>query len=195
MEEYKKSAIKGLQKLEQIEFDLQQGATYFSITRLVVLKKLCKNKIARHNFAKYLCERTYKACIGSKSIRENMKSLIGEALQLMELVVVHNEKTGKPGYPNQSKKKLETIYNELIAYQNQTRSGHYGIQIRTIINMNLFMIELGIKCFLFEEEDTGYEIGKHYSEKYNTKYGTGLIPESLANVQDIVAFWKSYLNA
>ena len=65
----------------------------------------------------------------------------------------------------------------------------------TITNMNLFIVELGIKCFLFEDERAGYELGRQYSEKYNASYGTGLIPESLSNVQNIVRFWKNYLNS
>ena len=195
MDEYKKSAKKGLQKLEQIEVDLQQGETYLSITRLIVLKKLCKNQIAKRHFAKCLCDITYKACKGDKSIGKNMKSLIEQTLQLMESILVHNGKYGKPDYPNQLKKKIELIYNELTNYQNQTRSGHYGIQIRTITNMNLFIVELGIKCFLFEDERAGYELGRHFSEKYNASYGTGLIPESLSNVQNIIRFWKNYLNS
>jgi len=185
MEEYKKSSLKGLQKLKQIEVDLLHGETYLSITRLIVLKKLCKNPDARHNFAKYISDKAYKVCIGDKNIGEEMKSLVKEALQLIETIIVHNK---------QSKKKLETIYKKLIAYQNQTRSGHYGIQIRTINNNNLFLIELGIKCFLFDDESSGYEIGKHYTEKYNARYGTGLIPESLPFVHDIIEFWKKYLN-
>ncbi len=185
MEEYKKSAIKGLQKLKQIEVDLQHGETYFSITRLLVLKKLCKNPDARHNFAKFLCCRTYKACKIDKNITKEMKSIVEESLKQMEMLITNNKL---------SKKKLETIYNQLIAYQNQTRSGHFGVQIRTINNNNIFIIEHGIKCFLNEDERSGYEAGRHYSERYNSRYGTGLIPESLPFVKDIVEFWKNYLN-
>lgn len=186
MEEYKKSALKGLQKLKQIEVDLRQEKTYFSITRLLVLKKLCRNPDARHNFAKYICDKTYKACMGDKNIGADVKPLVKDALQLMETQIVHNK---------QAKKKLEMIYRRLIAYQNHTRSGHFGIQIRTINNNNLFIIELGIKCFLFDDESAGYEIGKHYCEKYNARYGTGLIPDSLPYVKDIVGFWTGYLNS
>lgn len=94
-----------------------------------------------------------------------------------------------------SKKKLEMIYHKLINYQNQTRSGHYGTIIRTINKNNLFTIELGIKCFLDEDERSGYELGRQYSERYNPSYGTGLIPESLPFVKDIVEFWKKHLNS
>lgn len=186
MEVDKKSSLKSLQKLKQIEVDLLQGETYFSITRLIVLKKLCKNPDARYNFAKYISDKAYKAYIRDKNIGTDMKSLVKEALQLMEMVIVNNK---------QSKKKLETILNKLIAYQNQTRSGHFGVQIRTINNNNLFLIELGIKCFLFDDESAGYEIGKNYAEKYNARYGTGLIPDSLPFVKDILEFWKNYLNS
>ncbi len=186
MEEYKKPALKGLQKLKQIETDLQQEKRYFSITRLLVLKKLCKNPDARHNFAKSLCDKTYLLCKKDKSITNEMKSLVEESMQQMDKIIANNKL---------SRKKLETIYDKLIAYQNHTRSGHFGIQIRTINNNNLFLIELGIKCFLVDDERSGYEIGRNYSERYNARYGTGLIPESLPYVKDIVGFWTGYLNS
>ena len=38
----------------------------------------------------------------------------------------------------------------------------------------------------------GYELAKHYAERYNPSYGTGLIPESAPLVEDIANFWCGY---
>lgn len=193
MKKNKHTAIKSLQKLEQIEFDLMQGATCFSITRLVVLKKLCKDRIARHCFAKYLCNKAFHAYKRNKNSGETINTAIVESLHLMDLII-ENEKSGNLNYPAPLRAKLKAHYYKLITYQNQTRRGHFGTQIRTITNMNLFRIELCIKSFLFDDEKIGYEMGRHYSEKYQPAYGTGLIPDSLPYIQDIVRFWKEYLN-
>jgi hypothetical protein len=33
------------------------------------------------------------------------------------------------------------------------------------------------------------QAARHYAERYNPRYGTGLIPESASAVDDIAAFW------
>jgi hypothetical protein len=38
----------------------------------------------------------------------------------------------------------------------------------------------------------GYRIAREYSERYNPRYGTGLIPESAPMVEDIADFWCQY---
>jgi hypothetical protein len=38
----------------------------------------------------------------------------------------------------------------------------------------------------------GYELAKHYAERYNPSYGTGLIPESAPLLEDIANFWCGY---
>jgi hypothetical protein len=38
----------------------------------------------------------------------------------------------------------------------------------------------------------GYRIARQYAERYNPRYGTGLIPESAPIVADIADFWCQY---
>ena len=36
----------------------------------------------------------------------------------------------------------------------------------------------------------GYHVAREYAERYNSSYGTGLLPESAPMVEDIVNFWN-----
>jgi hypothetical protein len=38
----------------------------------------------------------------------------------------------------------------------------------------------------------GYRVAKEYAERYEPRYGTGLIPESAPLVQEIAEFWCRY---
>jgi hypothetical protein len=40
--------------------------------------------------------------------------------------------------------------------------------------------------------DWGYHLARQYAERYNSRYGTGLIPESAPMVEDIADFWCQY---
>jgi hypothetical protein len=40
--------------------------------------------------------------------------------------------------------------------------------------------------------DWGYRLARQYAERYNSRYGTGLILESAPLVEDIADFWCQY---
>ena len=40
--------------------------------------------------------------------------------------------------------------------------------------------------------EPGLPLGTDYAERYDPRYGTGLIPESAPLVMDIVDFWYDY---
>jgi len=59
--------------------------------------------------------------------------------------------------------------------------------------MKILMIEEAIDCFLDNDDPkTGYTLARTYTEKYEPGYGTGLIPESLDYLTDIIKYWKGY---
>jgi len=40
----------------------------------------------------------------------------------------------------------------------------------------------------------GYKLAKSYAEKYNARFGSGLIPESLEYLKNINYYWTDYLD-
>src|SRR2546428_9269429 len=46
--------------------------------------------------------------------------------------------------------------------------------------------------FYFFASPWGYRLARQYAERYNARYGTGLIPESAPLVEDIADFWCQY---
>ncbi len=56
------------------------------------------------------------------------------------------------------------------------------------------LIEYALSCLLqpTASADWGYHLARQYAERYNSRYGTGLIPESAPMVEDIADFWCQY---
>ena len=55
------------------------------------------------------------------------------------------------------------------------------------------IIEEALACFLNPDDPRkAYDLARSYAEKYNSSYGSGLIPESLAYLRDIIYFWENY---
>ena len=108
--------------------------------------------------------------------------------QIFQVEVVHTLKN--PGEKNQSA--LIKLLEKVQAVQNKTRSGPYGNVIRTIESTDVLVIEDSIHCMLYADDASywTYKLARDYTERYNSRYGTGLIPESIPMLEEIISFWK-----
>ena len=60
-----------------------------------------------------------------------------------------------------------------------------------IHSREVLVAETALECILnpFASSDLGYLLARWYAERYNSRYGTGLIPESAPMMEDIAEFW------
>ena len=183
-----------IRKLDEVVCALKEGnETYFSITKLTSIKSLCKNPGIAAQLAFYLSMLTLKK-VNSSSCPdytvptdwERYKKLISRSVSLM------NEFMKDRGETNQSS--LRNMLKQVQEVQNETRRGHYGSVIRTIHSIDLLVIEDSICCMLYPDNVSyiAYKLAKNYTEKYNPRYGTGLVPESAPLLEDILSFWKKF---
>ena len=88
---------------------------------------------------------------------------------------------------------LWSIFPKLQQVQGQ-RDGPYGALLIIVHNRYVFLVESALRCLLYPEMSSrlGYELARNYAERYNPRYGTGLIPESAPLVEDITNFWCQY---
>lgn len=181
-----------IEKLIQIEEDLIREKTSFNITRLLVLKSLCKDYKAKCHFGRYLTEITFTNEKLKKG-KKNDQELFRKPLEIMNEIL--EDKDDRKEFKI-SKKAKDNLYDELMklrTLQSQGRRGPFGAWIRYINNWNLLILENGIECFLQKEDlKIGYEIARSYVQKYDSRYGTGLIPASLPFLKNVTIFWKEY---
>jgi hypothetical protein len=77
------------------------------------------------------------------------------------------------------------------SYQTYSGEQIWGHPLRTIHSNEVLTIEDALLCITqpWAAPYWAYQTAKDYAERYNPRYGTGLIPESLPLLDDIIAFW------
>src|SRR5262244_920826 len=183
--------IPKIRQLATIARELREGAS-FNITRLTTLKSLCEDATAAARFAVHLAQLTYrrmqeKACPFHLDPQqwEYYKQVVDEAIRQMQRYVEE---------PSEEAADLVRAWlSDVRAIQNTYRNQAWG-PVRIIHSTEVLLIEYALSCLLqpTASADWGYHLARQYAERYNSRYGTGLIPESAPLVDDIADFWCQY---
>lgn len=166
-------------KLVKIAEDLRSGRD-FSITRLTVLKALCEDPVAAARFGQHLTNRVKGKA--AKRYRPLIDRAIGE---------IRRQLKSPSAPPGQS---AFAALHALEEAQKQRKRLKWA-DVRIIHSNEALLAECALRCVTRPRESAhwGYQLARHYAEKYDPRYGTGLIPASAAAVQEIAAFWNRYL--
>src|SRR5438552_2207547 len=180
-----------IRQLTTIARELREGAS-FNIARLTTLKSLCEDATAAVRFALHLAQLTYrrmqeKACPFHLDPQqwEYYKQVVDEAIRQMQRSIEQ---------PTQEAADLVRAWlSDVRAIQNTYRNQAWG-PVRIIHSTEVLLIEYALSCLLqpTASADWGYHLARQYAEWYNSRYGTGLIPESAPMVEDIADFWCQY---
>src|SRR5215471_1014101 len=183
--------IPKIRQLATIARELCEGAS-FNITRLTTLKSLCEDATAAVGFAVRLAQLTYRrmqeqACPFHLDPQqwEYYKQVMDEAIRQMERYVEE---------PSEEAADLVRAWlSDVRAIQNTYRNQAWG-PVRIIHSTEVLLIEYVLSCLLqpTAPADWGYHLARQYAERYNSRYGTGLIPESAPLVEDMADFWCQY---
>ncbi len=184
--------LKKIQKLSQMAQELYDGK-WFNITRLTVLKSMCENPEIAAQFVLYLAKITQEKMeeekqkyIGPKKWSQHKKLAKRAILQMEKYLAGDMDKEEGP---------LRIVWMEIKELQNEHEKQRWG-PVRLIESPETLIVEKALECVLSPENSShcGYHVGREYAERYDPRYGTGLIPESAPLVEDIVNFWKQYLD-
>lgn len=186
-----KATISRISKLAEIAQELREGKR-FEITRLTRIKALCEETQAAADFAIYIARLTWDEMkdaecpsnLAPEDWAEHRK-LVSDALSRMESYM-ESPDSGK-------RSALWSIFPKLQQVQGQ-RDGPYGALLIIVHNRYVFLVESALRCLLYPEMSSrlGYELARNYAERYDSLYGTGLIPHSASFVEDIANFWCQY---
>jgi len=188
MNEVPATTVKKLRTLAQIATDLRQGKD-FNITRLTMLKSLCSDPDAAAQFALYLAKKTQQAMKrpgGSQSKeQQRYQRLVGSAVRQMAKHL--KEET------TETKSSLNDLLSEIQGVQDQYENQRWG-SVRIIKSRELLVVETALECVLrpWGSSILGYHLARQYAERYDSRYGTGLIPKSAPMAEDIAEFWGRY---
>jgi len=113
------------------------------------------------------------------------KQVVDTALQAMQRYV--EQPTPQTTNP------LWGLQSQVRALQDRYENQAWG-PVRIIESTEVLLIEYALSCLLqpTASGDWDYRLARQYAERYNSRYGTGLIPESAPLVEDIADFWCQY---
>jgi hypothetical protein len=180
-----------IRRLAQVAAELREGGS-FTITRLTTLKSLCEDSKAAAQFALYLAKQTYQnmqaqkcpSHLDAKTWRA-YQGLVAKTLDQMEAYVEEPSE--------QATRALWAVQAEVRGVQNTYKQHQWG-PVRVIQSSEVLLVEYALSCLLqpHASAEWSYRIAREYAERYNSRYGTGLIPESAPMVEDIADFWCQY---
>ena len=178
-------ARKKVEKLEEIAGELRRGKD-FSITRLTILKGLCEDRRAAGEFALFL----------ARKAQERLKE--GEAPDRYRKLVDRAVKEMKPylaGPTGERKDRLYTLLREMQSEQDEHKNIAWG-SVRLIKSMDLLVAEKCLRAVLRPDESPQwlYQAARDYCERYDSRFGTGLIPSSAPMVEEVADFWRKTIN-
>lgn len=118
---------------------------------------------------------------------EGLKTLVSTGVQAMQRYL--NEPMPE------ALSALRAARSALEASQNQYQHQAWG-PVRLIESREAVLVEDAIACLLFpsQSSDWGYRLARDYAERYDPRYGTGLIPQSALAVEEIAVFWRETLH-
>lgn len=95
----------------------------------------------------------------------------------------------------EGKRKDRKVLEDIKKYQNTYKSMKWG-SARIIQSEELLVIEKALEIAMddYMISKRCYEIARDYCETYNSKYGTGLTPDSLSRLREVYQFWKHESN-
>lgn len=186
-----KPVLSRVRKLAQIARDLSEGAN-FSITRLTTLKSLCEDPEVAAHFAVCLANHTSRRISEMSSPLHLSNSEWTMHNELLERAV---ERLGSyvEGPTDPKREELRELLRELESVNSEYKSAPFGM-VRIIRDKNVLIVENAVQCVISSHSapSRAYHLARDYAERYDPRYGTGLIPESAPLVIDIVDFWCDY---
>jgi hypothetical protein len=169
-----------IRKFADMTEALRRGQ-HFEITRLTSLKGLCEDPGAARSFALFLAVHARKIAEEKKATKR-VKELMDKAIPEMKSYLDDPTK--------ERKERLYDLLREIVEEQDEHKRISWG-QVRIVHSMELVVVENALKSILWDHEAPFwlYQAARDYAERYDSRYGTGLIPASAPMMREIADFW------
>ena len=180
-----------LRKLAHMASELRRGRS-FTITRLTTIKSFCTDPDAATRFAVFLAQQA-QAALEQRPRPEHLPEERWATYRRLTAEALHAMDTYLPARTEAGSRELYDLRRALEQLQNQHQSIPFGVA-RVIENQQALIVETALRIVLAPSNaaEWGYQLARMYAERYDSRYGTGLIPDSAQAVETIVDFWCRY---
>jgi DNA-binding MarR family transcriptional regulator len=194
-----RETLQKIRKLAQLPQEARRRQFAVSVTRLTVLKSLCRQPDVANRFVTFLARKTLERVEQGKHRSSRPRG----ATDLAHREMMSEALAGMQAWQRRPSEKLRQELRDLLrrmrAEQNEYKNIPWGAA-RIIRDWELLLFEHALQCLLRSPHEAGhwaYQMARDYAERYDPSHGTGLTPASAPLVQDIADFWMEefHLNA
>lgn len=174
------------------ELSNEQFRFAIPITRLTSIKSLCQDEVAAAQFALYLAK-----ILQAQMQAESCPSHLSLSEWETHTTVVINAVTEMECYIDnplpESKQSLQKLLRQIDELQGDDVRRISWNTVHFVKSGNLLKLEYAIRCFTDRDFPYyAYKLAREFTESYEPRYGTGLIPESVPKLLEIAEFWCQY---
>jgi hypothetical protein len=183
--------VQRVRKLAGLPDEIRRSR-FVAITRLTVLKSLCREPEIAHRSVAYLARRTFDAMEQPKGRSAEPTATASSHREMMAQALEGMGAWFRSPDEN-TQRMLSALRGRMRDEQNEHRNVPYGA-VRLITDANLLLFEYALSCILAHRREVGtwaYQTARQYAERYTPSEGTGLISSSIPFVRDIVDFWTA----
>lgn len=169
------------EKLLRISSDIGEKGPQ-ELMRLTVLKRWFKDPLRLSSFAIFIARR---ACSRKGKTKFEEATLFKKTSELLQNAPVRE--------PHISADEAKSLFHELSSYQSECQN-HGWNTVRILKNHNLYLIEEGLRIYLWNNTDpsAGYRLAVSYCKHYDPAFGTMLDNKSLFKLEEIIRFMLTY---
>ena len=180
-----------IRRFAEIAEELRRGKS-FSITRLTTIKSLYNEPDTSAHFVLHFSKLTQE-----KMENRDCPNYINPEKWLQYKILASQAIIQMENYLEGPSNENESILRDLLyriqELQNQYDNQQWG-PVRIIESNEALLVEYALRCIVFPSDSSywSYLVARQYAERYDSSYGTGLIPESAPMVEEIAHFWSNY---
>ncbi len=185
--------LQRIRKLASLPEEIRQTRWAVSITRLTVLKSLCQEHERANRFVAHLARKTFENLNQAKERSTHPVTPTELSHREMMEQALEGLDTWQRTPSEKLRRTLSELHGRMRAEQNEHRNIPFGA-LRLITDSELLLFEYALSCLLAHEREIGtwaYQTARQYAERYDSSHGTGLTPDSIPLVQDIIEFWTT----
>lgn len=185
------TTAKTLRTLAQLAADLRQGKD-FPVTRLTSIKSLCSDPEAAATFALHIAKLSQKK-LADRRRPGHITPANSTQYQKLASDMVRSMTTYMKRRSDKKEELLYDLLSEAKHAQNKYEHQRWGA-VRIVQCWELLIVETALECVLHHWHSSvlGYQVARKYAERYDSRYGSGLIPKSAPMVEEIAEFWGQY---
>jgi hypothetical protein len=151
---------------------------------LTTIKSLCEEPEAAAAFALFLAQKI-QSKMRERKYPQQFRELVDRVIKELTPYLANPTEDGKA--------RLASLCREMASAQNEYKKIGWNVG-RMLKYRDLVLVEECVRSVLSTSEAPfwAYHASKDYVVRFDTRYGSGLIPSSAPMVEEIAGFWRTY---